>query len=114
MTVRVERRRMPPSVRRCLLASCCLLVTLTPRVSVAQTGTPAPATAPPNIVLMFPDNIGIGEVNVYGGNRGVPTPRLDRLARAGLRLTNFNTEYFCTPSRTTILTRRHGIRSGTN
>jgi arylsulfatase len=69
---------------------------------------------PPNIVLMFPDNLGIGEVGVYGGNRGVPTPRLDRLAAQGLRLTNFNTEYFCTPSRAAILTGRHGIRSGTN
>ena len=34
-------------------------------------GTP---TALPNIVLMFPDNLGIGEIGVYGGNRGVPTP----------------------------------------
>ena len=68
----------------------------------------------PNIVLMFPDNLGIGEVGVYGGNRGVPTPRLDALAAQGLRLTNFNTEYFCTPSRAAILTGRHSIRSGTN
>ena len=80
--------------------------------------TSAPAQAQPralpNIVLMFPDNLGIGEVGVYGGNRGVPTPRLDALAAQGLRLTNFNTEYFCTPSRAAILTGRHSIRSGTN
>ena len=47
-------------------------------------------SAPPNIVLIFPDNIGVGEVGVYGGDRGVPTPRLDGLAREGMRLTNFN------------------------
>jgi arylsulfatase len=69
---------------------------------------------PPNIVLMFPDNLGIGEIGVYGGNRGVPTPRLDTLAEEGMRLTNFNTEYFCTPSRAAILTGRHSVRSGTN
>lgn len=69
-------------------------------------------SSPPNIVLIFPDNIGVGEVGVYGGNRGVPTPRLDGLARAGLRLTNFNTEYFCMPSRAAILTGRHGVRTG--
>jgi arylsulfatase A-like enzyme len=84
-------------------------------VSVAVPGVArgAPA-APPNIVLMFPDNLGIGEVGVYGGNRGVPTPRLDALSRQGMRLTNFNTEYFCTPSRAAIITGRHSVRSGTN
>ena len=45
--------------------------------------TPAPANRP-NIVLMFPDNLGWGEVNVYGGVRGPITPRLDRLAAEGL------------------------------
>ena len=37
------------------------------------------------------DNLGYGEVGVYGGGvlRGVPTPRIDRLAAEGMRLTNF-------------------------
>ena len=74
---------------------------------------PAAATPPPNIVLMYPDNLGYGEVGIYGGVRGVPTPRLDALAREGMRLTNFNVETFCTPSRTALLTGRYGIRSGT-
>ena len=68
---------------------------------------------PPNIVLMYPDNLGYGEVGIYGGNRGVPTPRLDALARQGMRLTNFNVETFCTPSRAALLTGRYGVRSGT-
>jgi arylsulfatase A-like enzyme len=76
--------------------------------------SPAAATPPhPNIVLMYPDNLGYGEVGIYGGVRGVPTPRLDALAREGMRLTNFNVETFCTPSRTALLTGRYGIRSGT-
>ena len=38
----------------------------------------------PNIVLIFPDNLGWGEVGVYGSVRGVPTPRIDRLAAEGM------------------------------
>ena len=77
--------------------------------------TPAAWAQPsrPNIVIMYADNLGYGEVGVYGGVRGVPTPRLDAFAREGLRLTNFNVETFCTPSRTALLTGRYGIRSGT-
>ena len=81
---------------------------------LAPAQAPPADSTPPNIVLMFPDNLGIGEIGAYGGNRGVPTPRLDRLSKEGMRLTNFNTEYFCTPSRAAILTGRHSVRSGTN
>ncbi len=39
----------------------------------------------PNIVLVLMDNLGWGELGVYGGGilRGAPTPRLDRLAAEG-------------------------------
>src|SRR6201999_263717 len=46
--------------------------------------------------------------------RGAPTPRIDRLASEGLRLTNMNMEAQCTPSRSSILTGRYAIRSGTH
>ncbi len=96
------------------LASLTLLALHAASGAAAAAPAQAQPREPPNIVLMFPDNLGIGEVGVYGGNRGVPTPCLDALAAQGLRLTNFNTEYFCTPSRAAILTGRHSIRSGTN
>jgi arylsulfatase len=80
---------------------------------VLAAGPAAAAPPRPNIVLMYPDNLGYGEVGIYGGVRGVPTPRLDALAREGMRLTNFNVETFCTPSRTALLTGRYGVRSGT-
>jgi arylsulfatase len=96
-----------------VLAGCVLLALPVAGAQQGRVATKPPATSPPpNIVLIFPDNIGVGEVGVYGGNRGVPTPRLDGLAREGLRLTNFNTEYFCMPSRAAILTGRHGVRTG--
>jgi Sulfatase len=88
-------------------------------VQVAQAPLP-PATlsntALPNIVVILMDNLGYGEVGVYGGGitRGAPTPRIDRLAAEGPRLTNFNVEAQCTPSRSAIITGRFAIRSGTH
>ena len=66
----------------------------------------------PNIVLMFPDNLGWGEVGVYGSVRGVPTPQIDRIATEGIRLNNFNVEYSCTVSRIALLTGRYAARTG--
>lgn len=52
----------------------------------------------PNIVFILIDNLGYGEVGCYGGGltRGAPTPRIDRLAREGMKLLNFNVEPQCT------------------
>jgi arylsulfatase len=74
------------------------------------------ATRRPNIVFILMDNLGYGEVGCYGGGplRGAPTPRIDKLATEGTRLTNFNVEAQCTPSRSAILTGRLAIRSGTH
>jgi len=84
--------------------------------AVAPTAAIAQATRPPNIVFMLMDNLGYGEVGVYGGGitRGAATPRIDQLAAEGTRLTNFNVEAQCTPSRSAILTGRFSIRSGTH
>jgi arylsulfatase A-like enzyme len=66
----------------------------------------------PNIVLMFPDNLGWGEVGAYGGVRGPLTPRIDRLAAEGIRLNNFNVEFSCVVSRAALLTGRYAVRTG--
>ncbi len=75
---------------------------------------PLQAQDKPNIVLVFLDNFGWGEPGFNGGGiiRGAPTPRLDKLASEGLRLTNFNVEVQCTTSRSAIMTGRYAIRSG--
>ena len=67
----------------------------------------------PNIVLVVMDNFGYGEIGVYGGGvlRGAPTPRIDSIAAEGFQLTNFNVEAECTPSRTSLMTGRYGIRA---
>lgn len=66
----------------------------------------------PNIVLMFPDNLGYGEVSSYSDARGIPTPSIDRLADEGMRFTNFNVEYSCVVSRIALLTGRYAVRTG--
>lgn len=71
----------------------------------------AQPTQRPNIVLMFPDNLGWGEVGAYGAVRGVPTPNIDTIAAQGIRLDNFNVEFSCTVSRAALLTGRYAIRS---
>ena len=68
----------------------------------------------PNIVVVFMDNFGWGEPGFNGGGiiRGAATPRLDQIADEGIRLTNFNVESQCTPSRAAIMSGRYAIRSG--
>lgn len=41
----------------------------------------------PNVIVIFPDNLGIGELGSYGGVRGVPTPNIDQIGKEGMRLT---------------------------
>ena len=86
---------------------------------LSAAGTPSTAQAQeakPNILFILADNLGYGELGIYGGGatRGAPTPRVDKLASEGLRLTNMNMESQCTPSRSSILTGRYAIRSGTH
>ena len=85
----------------------------------AMSNAPAQSSAAggrekPNILFILMDNLGYGEFGVYGGGvvRGAPTPRIDQLAAEGMRLTNFNVEAQCTPSRSAIMTGRFPIRSG--
>ncbi len=68
----------------------------------------------PHIILILADNLGWGELGCYGGGvlRGAPTPRIDKLAAEGLRLTNFNVESDCVPTRSALMTGRHPIRTG--
>ncbi len=87
-----------------------------PRCATGAAQAQTPPAQKPNILFMLVDNLGYGELGVYGGGatRGAPTPRIDRLASEGLRLTNMNMEAQCTPSRSAILTGRYAIRSGTH
>lgn len=67
-----------------------------------------------NFVFILADNVGDGDLGSYGGGelRGAPTPRLDQMAREGLRLIQFLVEPACTPSRAALMTKQYSIRNG--
>ncbi|RLB73175.1 MAG: arylsulfatase [Deltaproteobacteria bacterium] len=68
----------------------------------------------PNVVILLVDDMGWGDLGVYGGgvSIGAPTPVMDRLANAGLRLTSAYSQPTCTPTRASLLTGRLPIRHG--
>ena len=83
-------------------------------VVLLSTGALA-ADKKPNVVLMLADNVGYGDVGAFGSGgelRGMPTPRIDKLASEGLRLSQFFVEAGCTPSRAGLMTGRYSPRSG--
>jgi arylsulfatase A-like enzyme len=70
----------------------------------------AASKAKPNIVLIYADDVGYGDLSCYGATR-VKTPNLDRLAGGGLRLTNAHAgSATCTPSRYSLLTGEYAWR----
>ena len=75
-------------------------------------GASAPAAEPakPNIVLIYADDIGYGDLSCYGAEK-VKTPNCDRLAKAGLRFTDgHSVASVCTPSRYAMMTGEYAFR----
>jgi arylsulfatase A len=75
--------------------------------------------AKPNIVILYADDLGYGDLGCYNPDSKIPTPNLDKLAAEGMRFTDAHSSSgICTPSRYAMLTGRHhwrefhGIDSG--
>ncbi len=68
--------------------------------------------SPPNILLIFADDLGYGDVACYGAEE-VMSPNIDRLADEGMRFTDFQVPAnVCGPSRAALLTGRYPMRCG--
>lgn len=102
-----------------LTASALAIVGAAPLPAIAQsaaTTSPAPVQAPaqqrPNVLLWMLDDVGFAQLSSYGGL--VETPNIDRVARMGLRYSNYHTAPICSASRAAILTGRnpHTVHMG--
>ncbi len=86
-----------------------LLSTLLLSVAVTVHGQKSKNTKP-NIVLIYTDDLGFGDVSSYGTS-AIATPNIDRLAKNGVRFTNAHaTSATCTPSRFSLLTGKYAWR----
>ena len=80
-----------------------LLLTIAAVPAVYAAGVGSSATRP-NIVIIYADDLGYGDVSCYGAT-AIKTPHIDRVAREGRRFTNAHaTSATCTPSRFALLT----------
>jgi arylsulfatase len=69
-----------------------------------------PPKGAPNVLLIMTDDQGFGAPSTFGGV--IPTPTMDRIARAGLRYTNFHSTSLCSPTRAAIVTGRNHHSAG--
>lgn len=88
-----------------LLAAVALITVVAVGIGVGQT------RRQPNIVVIFADDLGYGDIGAFGApnNR---TPRLDAMAAEGQKWTNFYVQPVCSPSRAALLTGRLPVRNG--
>jgi arylsulfatase A-like enzyme len=91
-----------------------MLLASAPVLSPAQPAAGTQPSRPPNIVIILADDLGYGDLGVYG-HPLIKTPRLDALASEGLKLTSFYASApVCSASRYSLLTGRYAIRAGIN
>jgi len=76
------------------------------------TGWASPAEARPNIILLFIDDLGVGDIGPFGC-KDIPTPHMDRLAKEGVTLTQmYVTNPPCSPSRHSLLMGTYAQQDG--
>jgi hypothetical protein len=70
------------------------------------------AAQPPNLVIFYADDLGWGETG-FQGNKDIPTPNIDMIARNGVRFTSgYVAATYCSPSRAGLMTGRYPTRFG--
>lgn len=64
----------------------------------------------PNIVIIYADDVGNGDLGIYGAQK-IKTPNIDNLSKQGVRFTNvYATAVMCAPSRDSLLTGKYAFR----
>ena len=71
-----------------------------------------PASKPPNILVIMPDDVGVWNVGAYSHGMMAPTPNIDRIAREGKLFTDHYAQPTCTPGRAAFITGQLPIRTG--
>ena len=69
-----------------------------------------PPKGAPNVLLIMTDDVGFGAPSTFGGV--IPTAALDRIAKAGLRYTQFHSTSLCSPTRAALITGRNHHSTG--
>jgi arylsulfatase A-like enzyme len=96
-----------PMTLSCAAARASCGVLLAALAALPRPAGAAPAPSRPNILLIQADDLGHGDLGAYGQAR-FGTPRLDRLAREGMRFTHYYAgSTVCAPSRAALMTGRH-------
>lgn len=83
-----------------------------PFIGLSCKKSPSPDTEKPNIILIFADDVGLGEIGCTGGP--FLTPNIDLLAEEGIRFEYCYATPLCEPSRAQLLTGRYPFRTGHN
>jgi len=90
--------------RHTLMKGCIAAAVAAAQITMAATAEK------PNVVIIYGDDVGYGDVGAYG-SKMIPTPNIDRLAKEGLLFTDGHcAAATCTPSRFSMLTGAHGFR----
>ncbi len=97
-------------MKSAMLLALVLLITLPLNSTLAGD---AALGSKPNIVIIYADDLGYGDVRCYNPTRGkIATPHIDRLAEGGMRFTDgHSSSGVCSPSRYALLTGRYHWRT---
>src|SRR5687768_6180713 len=96
------------SRRRSIVNVAAVLLLFGAAVTAEAQGQPA-GSPRPNVVLIITDDVGYGDFGSYGAP-DIKTPNVDRLAREGVKLTDFYAAPTCTPTRASLITGRYQQR----
>lgn len=105
-----DRTRSDGALWRRAASIVWLLLAALVSVSCSDRSSATGSASPPNVLFVFADDLGWGDLGSYG-NPDASTPHLDRMAQEGVRATQFYAaSSVCTPSRAALLTGRYSVR----